>query len=172
MDRKDKVEGEGSYSGTRDYNERTRRFIKSGRVATAARKAAPKSKDENVIAQPPMYGCHSKVNVTSPPPVSWKAGRWEAGRRSPLSANGTVTDAVVPHVSGRDKRTCQYGVYAGQVTDGEFVPLQPDRVPHPFIIGQPLDPIGDRHRGVHVDSLPRIRVPDHHRSRRRPIGVP
>ncbi len=43
---KDKVEGEGSYSGTRDYNERTRRFIKSGRVASAARKAAPRSKDE------------------------------------------------------------------------------------------------------------------------------
>jgi hypothetical protein len=43
---KDKIEGEGSYSGTRDYNERTRRFIKSGRVAAAARKAAPKSKDE------------------------------------------------------------------------------------------------------------------------------
>ena len=43
---KDKVEGEGSYSGTRDYNERTRRFIKSGRVASAARKAAPRSKEE------------------------------------------------------------------------------------------------------------------------------
>jgi len=46
MSKRGKVEGEGSYSGTRDYNERTRRFIKSGRVATAARKAAPKSKDE------------------------------------------------------------------------------------------------------------------------------
>src|SRR5262245_20915157 len=44
--KKDKVEGEGSSSGTRDYNERTRRFIKSGRVGTAARKAALKSKDE------------------------------------------------------------------------------------------------------------------------------
>ena len=44
--RKDKVEGEGSYSGTRDYNERTKRFVKSGRVGTAARKAAPKSKGE------------------------------------------------------------------------------------------------------------------------------
>ena len=41
-----KIEGEGSYSGTRDYNERTRRFIKSGRVGAAARKAAPRSKDE------------------------------------------------------------------------------------------------------------------------------
>lgn len=43
---KGRVEGEGSYSGTRDYNERTKRFIKSGRVGAAARKAAPKSKDE------------------------------------------------------------------------------------------------------------------------------
>ena len=43
---KGKIEGEGSYSGTRDYNERTRKFIKSGRVAAAARKAAPRSSDE------------------------------------------------------------------------------------------------------------------------------
>jgi hypothetical protein len=43
---KHKVEGEGSYSGTKDYNERTRRFIKSGKVGSAARKAAPKSKEE------------------------------------------------------------------------------------------------------------------------------
>ena len=40
------MEGEGSYSATRDYNERTKRFIKVGRVGTAARKAAPKSKQE------------------------------------------------------------------------------------------------------------------------------
>ena len=43
---KDRVEGEGSYSATKDYNERTRKFIKSGRVAEAARKAAPKSREE------------------------------------------------------------------------------------------------------------------------------
>ena len=43
---KHKVEGEGSYSGTKDYNERTKRFIKSGKVGAAARKAAPKSKEE------------------------------------------------------------------------------------------------------------------------------
>jgi hypothetical protein len=46
MSKRDKVEGEGSYSGTKDYNERTRKFIKSGRVGEAARKAAPKSKQE------------------------------------------------------------------------------------------------------------------------------
>jgi len=46
MERKNRVEGEGSYSGTKDYNERTRRFVKSGRVGAAARRAAPKSKGE------------------------------------------------------------------------------------------------------------------------------
>jgi hypothetical protein len=46
MSKRDKVEGEGSYSGTKDYNERTKRFIKSGKVGAAARKAAPKSKEE------------------------------------------------------------------------------------------------------------------------------
>jgi hypothetical protein len=46
MRRKDKVEGEGSYSGTKDYNERTRQFIDSGKVEDAARKARPKSESE------------------------------------------------------------------------------------------------------------------------------
>jgi hypothetical protein len=46
MDRKDKVEGEGSYSGTRAYNQRTAKFIKSGKVKAAARKAKPRSRAE------------------------------------------------------------------------------------------------------------------------------
>ena len=41
MERKDKVEGEGSYSGTKDYNERTRKFVEQGKVDEAARRAAP-----------------------------------------------------------------------------------------------------------------------------------
>ena len=40
------VEGEGSYSGTKDYNERTKRFIESGKVDEAARKAQPQSEEE------------------------------------------------------------------------------------------------------------------------------
>lgn len=36
---KDGVEGEGSYSGTRDYNERTAEFIKKGKVDEAAQDA-------------------------------------------------------------------------------------------------------------------------------------
>jgi hypothetical protein len=36
---KDGIEGEGSYSGTRDYNERTADFIKKGKVGKAAQEA-------------------------------------------------------------------------------------------------------------------------------------
>jgi hypothetical protein len=36
---KDGVEGEGSYSGTRDYNQRTAEFIKKGKVDKAAQDA-------------------------------------------------------------------------------------------------------------------------------------
>jgi hypothetical protein len=43
---KDKVEGEGSYSGTKDYNERTKKFIDSGKVERAAHDASPQSEEE------------------------------------------------------------------------------------------------------------------------------
>jgi hypothetical protein len=45
-ERKDKVEGEGSYSGTKDYNERQRKFVESGKVDEAAREAEPRSEQE------------------------------------------------------------------------------------------------------------------------------
>jgi len=43
---KDKVEGEGSYSGTKDYNQRTKKFIESGKVEQAAEDAKPESEQE------------------------------------------------------------------------------------------------------------------------------
>ena len=43
---KDKVEGEGSYTGTKDYNQRTKKFIDSGKVDEAAHDAEPKSEEE------------------------------------------------------------------------------------------------------------------------------
>ncbi len=46
MERKDKVEGEGSYSGSKDYNQRTKKFVDSGKVDEAARAAKPKSEQE------------------------------------------------------------------------------------------------------------------------------
>lgn len=43
---KDGVEGEGSYKGSKDYNERTKRFVESGQVEDAARAAKPQSEEE------------------------------------------------------------------------------------------------------------------------------
>ncbi len=45
------IEGEGSYRGTKDYNERTRKFIDSGKVEDAARGAEPKSAEEKHAMQ-------------------------------------------------------------------------------------------------------------------------
>jgi hypothetical protein len=45
-DKQKHVEGEGSYSGTKDYNERTRKFIDAGKVEEAARDAEPKNEQE------------------------------------------------------------------------------------------------------------------------------
>lgn len=39
MQKKGGIEGEGSYSGTRDYNKRTAEFIKKGKVDKAAKEA-------------------------------------------------------------------------------------------------------------------------------------
>jgi hypothetical protein len=50
-DRKDGVEGEGSYSGTKDYNERTKKFVDSGKVDKAAHDAEPKSEEEKQAMQ-------------------------------------------------------------------------------------------------------------------------
>jgi hypothetical protein len=40
------VEGEGSYTGARQYDEATREFMKKGKVEQAARDAAPDSSAE------------------------------------------------------------------------------------------------------------------------------
>jgi hypothetical protein len=47
----DGVEGEGSYSGTKDYNERTKKFVQSGKVDQAAQDAEPKSEEEKQAMQ-------------------------------------------------------------------------------------------------------------------------
>ena len=51
MERKDKVEGEGSYSGSKDYNERTKKFVDSGKVEEAAKNAEPQSEEEKQAMQ-------------------------------------------------------------------------------------------------------------------------
>jgi hypothetical protein len=42
----DKQYGEGNYAASRDYNERTKQFVESGRVEQAAKDAAPKNERE------------------------------------------------------------------------------------------------------------------------------
>jgi hypothetical protein len=37
------LQGEGNYDAAREYNERTKRFVKSGRVEKATRDAEPKT---------------------------------------------------------------------------------------------------------------------------------
>ncbi|MDQ6620097.1 MAG: hypothetical protein M3Z31_10440 [Pseudomonadota bacterium] len=42
----DNEHGEGNYKASRDYNERTKRFVDSGKVDEAAQDAAPHSAEE------------------------------------------------------------------------------------------------------------------------------
>jgi hypothetical protein len=49
--RKDGVEGEGSYKASKEYDERTRKFVESGKVEQAARDAEPKSAEEKHAMQ-------------------------------------------------------------------------------------------------------------------------
>ena len=48
---KDKVEGEGSYTGSKDYNQRTKKFVDAGKVDEAARKAEPETEEERQAMQ-------------------------------------------------------------------------------------------------------------------------
>ena len=46
MGKPNKVQGEGNYEAAKKYNEAQRKFVKSGKVAAAARDAKPKSEAE------------------------------------------------------------------------------------------------------------------------------
>ena len=46
MDRKGKIEGEGNYTAGRRYNERTCKFVESGKAQQAADEAKPRSQQE------------------------------------------------------------------------------------------------------------------------------
>ena len=46
MNSKDKEHGEGNYKASKDYNDRTKNFVESGKVEDAAQKAKPKDQQE------------------------------------------------------------------------------------------------------------------------------
>ena len=47
MKPEDKEHGEGNYKASRDYNERTKKFVESGKVDEAAQKARPQNPQES-----------------------------------------------------------------------------------------------------------------------------
>ena len=46
MTAKDKEHGEGNYKASKDYNDRTKDFVESGKVDEAAQKAKPQNQQE------------------------------------------------------------------------------------------------------------------------------
>jgi hypothetical protein len=46
MNKPNQIQGEGNYEAAEEYDEAQRKFVKSGKVAAAARNAKPKSKAE------------------------------------------------------------------------------------------------------------------------------
>lgn len=69
MKPQDKEHGEGNYKATRDYNERTKQFIDSGKVDEAAEKAKPKNEQEaRELKQAEEVGkSHAKDGGTTKP---------------------------------------------------------------------------------------------------------
>ena len=72
------VHGEGNYAASRDYNERTKRFVESGQVEEAARAAEPGSEAEalQMAAAEAEGKRHAKGED---PALSRKAGQKQAG---------------------------------------------------------------------------------------------
>ncbi len=86
------VEGEGSYTATKQYNDATKKFIKSGRVDDAARRAAPRSPEESQalvdaektalrMAKAPKSG-PLEIQSLAPPSTSVTSATKRIGRRT------------------------------------------------------------------------------------------
>jgi hypothetical protein len=86
---KDGVQGEGNYKAAREFNEAERKFVASGKVAAAARAAAPKSEAE----RQEMFAAEEE-------------GKHRAKGEDPTVTNATVTnatpDSAAPTVGGKD----------------------------------------------------------------------
>ena len=68
MKRKKNVYGEGNYEATAKYNTATRMFIRSGKVAKAARDAAPRNAAEDAEMKQAEQAAllHAKVGKAPP----------------------------------------------------------------------------------------------------------
>ena len=70
MKKADKVHGEGNYKAAKEFDHAQKAFVRSGRVAEAARQAAPKSKaeaEELIRAEEQAKSRSRDRNATSTP---------------------------------------------------------------------------------------------------------
>lgn len=66
MTKEKKPYGEGNYQATRDYNERTKRFVESGQVEEAAQNAAPRDAKEAADLQQAEAQAKSRAKEEDP----------------------------------------------------------------------------------------------------------
>ena len=64
----DAVQGEGNYEAAREFNAAQRKFVQSGKVAAAARDAAPKSDEEKEQMLAAEQEAKSRAKEDYPPP--------------------------------------------------------------------------------------------------------
>ena len=74
------VYGEGNYRASREYNDATREFVASGRVAEAARRAAPSSPGEAASLERAERAGKSRAKGENPQLASNRRRRSTAGR--------------------------------------------------------------------------------------------
>jgi hypothetical protein len=84
------VHGEGNYQATRDYNERTKRFIESGQVDEKAREAEPDSEAEalQMAAAEAEGKRHAKEEDPALQRKSEKGGRGPEDTSTPKPGEG------------------------------------------------------------------------------------
>jgi len=82
---RDKGHGEGNYKATRDYNERTKRFMESGKADEAARHAEPHDAAEAADMENAERIGQSRAKEEDPALEHDKAAPMSGGRKRPAN---------------------------------------------------------------------------------------
>ena len=77
------MQGEGNYDAAREFNAAERRFVQSGKVAPAARAAAPKSDAERNQLLEAEAQAKSRAKEDYPPPPDASPRATDASRNEP-----------------------------------------------------------------------------------------
>jgi hypothetical protein len=79
----DTLQGEGNYDAAREFNAAQRRFVQSGKVASAARAATPKGDAERQQMLEAEAQAKSRAKEDYPPPPETRPPGWDAARSEP-----------------------------------------------------------------------------------------